>query len=218
MLKAQTTYWSGYVGDTLTMDRLTFNLGVRYDQQYGSNQASVSPANPVFPDKLGDLSYPGGGTEFKWQNWQPRAGLTFAFGPQNRTLVKASYARYADQLGTANVSFDNPNGYYSILGYAVDDVPHQSRDDVRGIHDDVNETRSVDRVREGCGRYRGRHVARDDVFGARVQMIAHLVLPHAHRHRLFGDGERAAETAAFVGPRRHGELDSGDLRKQIHRL
>ena len=121
VLNAITYYWDGYLGDTITAKNLTINLGVRYDEQYGHNRASVSPANPVFPELLGDLQYPGGGTEFKWKNWQPRVGATYAFGG-GRTLVKASYSRFADQLGTTNVTFDNPNGYYAVLGYEIHDA------------------------------------------------------------------------------------------------
>ena len=122
VLNAKTQYWDGFLGDTITAKNLTINLGVRYDEQYGNNKASVSPANPVFPELLGQLDYPGGSTEFKWRNWQPRAGLTYSIGASGKTVARASYARFADQLGTAQISFDNPNGYYSILRYQIDDV------------------------------------------------------------------------------------------------
>src|SRR3954469_14542580 len=53
-----------------------------------------------------------------------------------------------------------------------------------------------------------RHVARYDVLRACVQMIAHLVLPHAHGDGLFRDRESAAETAAFIRSGRLDELDA----------
>ena len=37
--------------------------------------------------------------------------MTYALGAQKSTLLRASYARFADQLGTGNVGFDNPVGY-----------------------------------------------------------------------------------------------------------
>jgi Carboxypeptidase regulatory-like domain len=121
VLQAKVQYLNGFLGDTIALNKLTVNAGVRYDVQYGSNKPSVSPANALFPELLGRLDYSGGGTEFKWKNWQPRVGLTYALGPSGRTLARASYSRFADQLGTANVSFDNPNGYYAILIYALND-------------------------------------------------------------------------------------------------
>ncbi len=124
VLNAKTQYWDGFLGDTITLKKLTINVGVRYDEQYGNNNPSTSPANPLFPEKLPQLNYPGGPTEFKWKNWQPRAGLTYAVGSGGKTLLRASYARFADQLGTTQISFDNPNGYYAILRYQFNDLNH----------------------------------------------------------------------------------------------
>src|SRR5262249_48807278 len=53
------TYWGAFLGDTVTMDRLTVNLGLRWDEQYGTNSASLVPANPTFPEILPALAYPG---------------------------------------------------------------------------------------------------------------------------------------------------------------
>ncbi|HTO77793.1 MAG TPA: TonB-dependent receptor [Thermoanaerobaculia bacterium] len=122
ILNASMTYWDGFIGDTVTANNLTVNFGVRYDEQYGHNDQSIAPANPLFPELLGQLDYPGGPSEFKWKNWQPRVGATYAFGKGNKTVARASYSRFADQLGTAQVSFDNPNGYYPILRYEFHDL------------------------------------------------------------------------------------------------
>ena len=42
-----TVYTSAYGGDTWTMDRLTLNLGVRWDHQAASLGAASVPASPV---------------------------------------------------------------------------------------------------------------------------------------------------------------------------
>jgi hypothetical protein len=122
VLSADTKYTDAFIGDTITASNLTINAGLRYDYQTGQNLPSTAPANPVFPQLLGTLSYPGGGQEVKWKNWEPRVGATYALGAQKTTLLKASYSRYADQLGTPNVSFNNPNGYPAYLNYHFTDT------------------------------------------------------------------------------------------------
>ena len=122
VLNADTKYYDGFFGDTLTASNLTVNVGLRYDYQTGQNLPSVAPANPVFPQLLGTLTYPGGSEVVKWKNWEPRVGLTYALGSQKTTLLKASYSRYADQLGTPFVSFNNPNGYVAYLNYHFTDA------------------------------------------------------------------------------------------------
>jgi hypothetical protein len=118
----------------MTISNLTINVGVRYDEQYGKNQASTAPGlgwndslcdsgsapsetNPCLPT----LSYAGGNTDFKWKNWEPRVGLTYAVGAQKSTLLRASYSRFADQLGQATIAFNNPLGY-SYLYYNLSDA------------------------------------------------------------------------------------------------
>jgi len=129
-----TKYYNGFLQDTMTISNLTVNLGLRYDEQYGSNQASTAPGlgwnnlicdssaapsqtNPCLPT----LSYAGGSTDFKWKNWEPRVGITYALGAQKSTLLRASYARFADQLGQAVIGFNNPLGY-SYLYYGLSDA------------------------------------------------------------------------------------------------
>ena len=45
-------YWNGYIGDVITKDRYTFNLGVRWDRQPSSIEATTIPADPVDPIHL----------------------------------------------------------------------------------------------------------------------------------------------------------------------
>jgi carboxypeptidase family protein len=96
----KTVYYTGAIGDTLTADRLTVNAGVRYDVQQGKNLPSFAPANPTFPDLLPAITYNGDtGTPFNYKNWQPRVSATYALGKDRTTLLRASYAKFADQLG-----------------------------------------------------------------------------------------------------------------------
>ena len=103
----------GFVGDTMTTSNLTVNLGVRYDSYYGANLPSNVPANTVFQNIgiiLPALEYPGGGAGFRTESWQPRVGLTYAVGPKTKTVLRASYGRFADPLGLGWVSAINPTG------------------------------------------------------------------------------------------------------------
>src|SRR5262249_47918157 len=106
--KANIKYTNLYAQDTMSVGNLTANIGVRYDRQKGTNEASSSPANPLFPDILPAVSYAGGDAGFTWTNVTPRLGLTYALGPERKTLLRASYSRFADQLGAASVFQNNP--------------------------------------------------------------------------------------------------------------
>ena len=106
--KIQTDYDSAYLQDTLAAGNLTANLGLRYDRQGGKNLASTATANPVFPDLLPTVNYAGQGAGFTWKTLTPRLGLTYALGAEKKTLLRASYSRFADQLGTATAGFLNP--------------------------------------------------------------------------------------------------------------
>jgi len=134
IIAVDTKYYDGFLQDTLTVSNLTMNIGVRYDEQYGKNLGSTAPGlswNNVLCDTstapsdtnpcLQTLTYGGGKTDFKWKNWEPRVGLTYALGAQKSTLLRASYARYADQLGQGTIAFNNPLGY-SYLYYNLSDA------------------------------------------------------------------------------------------------
>jgi hypothetical protein len=108
--KIETDYGSAYLQDTLSMGNLTANVGVRYDRQGGKSLASTANANSVFPDLLPEAHYAGQDAGFTWKTLTPRVGLTYALGAQHKTLLRASYSRFADQLGTPNTGFLNPLG------------------------------------------------------------------------------------------------------------
>jgi hypothetical protein len=103
-------YYAAFFGDTITWDRLTINAGVRWDKQYGSNLPSTVAGNPSYPDVLPAIVYPGRPRDFTWDDWSPRAGVTYALGTNRNTVLKASYARFVDALGTGVVSLTNPLG------------------------------------------------------------------------------------------------------------
>jgi Ca-activated chloride channel homolog len=111
--KIRTGYASAYLQDTLAIGNFTANLGLRWDRQTGENQASDAGANPVAPELLPAVHYAGQDAGFTWSDVTPRLGLTYALGAERKTLLRASYSRYADQLGTGTAGWLNPLGGFS---------------------------------------------------------------------------------------------------------
>ncbi len=103
-------YTSLYVQDTVAVGNLTANLGLRYDRQGGEIRDTTVRANPILPELLPAAHFAGQDSGFEWETVVPRLGLTWALGEQRKTLLRASYSRYADQLGTGFVGFLNPIG------------------------------------------------------------------------------------------------------------
>jgi hypothetical protein len=110
------TYKNGYLQDTLTVGNLTANVGVRYDVQGGDNLANTVAANPLLPSVLPTVSVPTSDIGFEWKSFTPRLGVTYALGAERKTLLRASYSRFADQLGSGIAGWLNPLGTVSY-GY-----------------------------------------------------------------------------------------------------
>ena len=134
--KAQ--YLSGTLGDTITWGNLTAQVGVRYDRQTARNLPGTSFANPLFSQACTACGYGGLGdfpglpevkyngassTQFDYTNWQPRISATYALGEKKTTLLRGSYAQFADQLGFLGYYGSGvpiSNGYY----YYWTDINH----------------------------------------------------------------------------------------------
>jgi hypothetical protein len=130
-------YRDFYVGDTILLGNLTLTGGLRWDRQSTSNLPIIVEGNPLVSTpitlptccnagsganrtvSLPGLDFPGDDRELKWNSVSPRIGATYALGSDRRTLLRASYNRYASQLGSV-VSNTNPLGLGSIYFYGVD--------------------------------------------------------------------------------------------------
>ncbi|HXT23124.1 MAG TPA: hypothetical protein VN923_20410, partial [Thermoanaerobaculia bacterium] len=113
-LATKTEYTSAWLQDTVTLGRWTLAAGLRYDKQSGENLPSVSPANPQAQGLVPELRFNGndaGG--FEWKTIVPRLSATLALGAERSTLARASFSRYAQQLGQNRITFVNPAGSYS---------------------------------------------------------------------------------------------------------
>jgi hypothetical protein len=113
---------SGYFGDTFSKGRMTLSAGVRYDYQHAFNEASTATANPLFPNILPELVYDGGGPTITWKDFSPRLSTNIALDQAKKTVLRASYARYAGQLFPNDVTTANPvGGYSTFIAYRWND-------------------------------------------------------------------------------------------------
>ncbi len=114
-------YYDAYLRDTIQTGNLTVNVGLRFDYQQGKNLPSAVSANPVFPDLLPAVQYSGdSGYPITWRMVQPRVGATYALGRDRKTLVRASYSRFANQLND-EILFSNAFPFPAYLYYAWQD-------------------------------------------------------------------------------------------------
>ena len=113
-------YSSIWAQDTISLGRLTLNAGLRYDNQTGSNAAFTRAAHPTRPDIIPTTSFAGGDSGFDWTSVLPRLGATYAIGSDRSTLLRASFAQFADQMQTDWVTRLSPFG--DIYAYTYTDT------------------------------------------------------------------------------------------------
>ena len=139
-------YRDFYVGDTMLFGNLTVQAGLRWDNQTTNTRPVSIAGNPLLTTPLSiqcattftnaacvtgsdgvrrinasipGLDYTGGPETLKWTSLSPRLGLTYALGADRRTLIRASYNRYASQLGSI-ISSSSPLSYSGFTFFAVD--------------------------------------------------------------------------------------------------
>jgi hypothetical protein len=120
-------YRSAFVGDTITAGNLTLNAGFRYDIQRARNNSNSVEANPAFPDLLPAATYPGDTRALEWKTISPRLSATYALGDNKRTLLRGSYARYADQISAGAVGSNNPFYLIQYLYFYFTDLNKNNR-------------------------------------------------------------------------------------------
>ncbi len=113
-------YYSGYLQDTFTKDRLTANLGVRWDYQAASLGEISDPANAFVPNLLPALKGTAVSNAITWNTLSPRIGLTYALDESRRTLLRASYSRFASQMASGAATVLSTVQYSYIYFYGTD--------------------------------------------------------------------------------------------------
>ena len=113
-------YWSGYIGDTISLDRLTANLGVRIDHATSSVTTATVAGSMLLPEILPGTSAPGSGQTLRLYGpvAAPRHHLRARREPQDpgtRELLVVCVAARRGQAG-----FVSAIQYSYIYYYAVD--------------------------------------------------------------------------------------------------
>ena len=120
-VNAEGRYLSFYASDRISLDRLTIDVGVRFDRSAASLLESSRPANPLVPDVLPALTASPLSNTHVFDILAPRVGVSYALGEESDTLVRASYGQFASQLPAgASGSLAGPVDYSAVYYYAID--------------------------------------------------------------------------------------------------
>ena len=93
-----------YAQDTFSVQRFTLNLGVRWDYQTDEALASIVPANPLVPNIMPAIDFPGVDPGVAYSDVSPRLGLTYDLFGTGRSVLKTSYSMYFGQLNTGGLA------------------------------------------------------------------------------------------------------------------
>lgn len=93
-----------YAQDTWTLDRLTLNLGLRFEQMRGRNRATDRIQNRFVPA----LNYEGRDNLPKWNDIAPRLGAAYDLFGDATTALKFSWGRYNASNTTSYARVLNP--------------------------------------------------------------------------------------------------------------
>jgi hypothetical protein len=116
-------YWHGFVGDTISLNRLTINAGVRWDRSASSVLEASVPASPALPDLMPALTAPAVKDAIVWNSLTPRLGFTYALNESRRTILRGSYAMFASQLDSSRAAITvSQIPYYSYVYYSAVDL------------------------------------------------------------------------------------------------
>ena len=105
--------YSGWVNDSWRRNKLTFNVGLRYDYQKDFALAASIPANPILPDLLPAVAFTGADSGASFGDVSPRFGITYDLGTTQRTVLKATAARYYG-LGIYTAGTLSPTGQTTL--------------------------------------------------------------------------------------------------------
>ena len=91
-----------YAQDTFTVKRLTLNLGVRWDRATDEALPGQVPANPLIPQIMPAIDFPGLDAGVVWNDISPRLGMTYDITGNGKSVARASYAMYYGQMAPAS--------------------------------------------------------------------------------------------------------------------
>jgi hypothetical protein len=141
------------------------------------------------------VNYPGQDKPFTWNDWQPRLGITYALGSDRNTVIKASYARYAEALGTNTTGQVNPTNTVAYAYYAWNDANHNNLVEPGEVNlNSLDHSRGYDPANPGAAVspntfQAGFHAPHTDefVFGVDHELLPAFAVGVAYTHRKFDD-------------------------------
>ena len=114
-------YFDVYLADTISLDRMTVNLGVRFDRSTSSLSETMRAGSPIVPEVLPALTNPAKDNTHVFNTVVPRLGMTYAIDEERKTLLRGSYSMFASQLGAVDSGFVAGPNYYSYVYYLAID-------------------------------------------------------------------------------------------------
>jgi Carboxypeptidase regulatory-like domain/TonB-dependent Receptor Plug Domain len=113
-------YTSAYVGDSVSLDRLTLTGSLRFDRTTDSAGAVDVPAHPLVPDVLPAVHAAEIKNAIVWNTLSPRVGLAYAAGRDRKTIARASYSAFASQLNATTAGNVSTASFAYAYYLAVD--------------------------------------------------------------------------------------------------
>ena len=121
--RSRGTYFSTYVSDTITKDRLTMSFGARFDRSAVGTDEVSSGAHALAPNLFPALTVPAADDTHMFNSVVPRAGASYALGEDRNTVLRASYSQFTSQLATGDSAFVAGPLYYSYFyAYGIDGI------------------------------------------------------------------------------------------------
>lgn len=93
-----------YAQDTIRKDRLTFNVGLRFEHTSGGLPAQTSPAGPFAPAR----QFPEQDV-ITWNDLAPRLGVIYDILGSGKSALKLGYARYFHAISSGMIAGPSPN-------------------------------------------------------------------------------------------------------------
>lgn len=128
-------YIGSYIGDTISLGRLTTHLALRYDRTTNSALETAVDAHPLIPGVLPSFTAPAIPNAVTWNSVSPRIGAVYALDASRRTVARASYAAFASQLGVQEAALASAATYAYVYYLASDANQNKSIEASEVLHD-----------------------------------------------------------------------------------
>ncbi len=109
--------YSLFVQDTATFGKLTFNLGIRYDNETSKVKDQNVPACPFLTNLLPAVTIDEIDPGRSWSTFSPRLSLIYDISGDGKNVLKLNLARYGSQEGFGMGHHLNPAGWGGIGVY-----------------------------------------------------------------------------------------------------